>query len=283
MILLIDASSFVIRYTKAWARIKERNKKWEMSCMLYCSVKLRTLVDALSVKPSRCLMIYEPIPIHENNPRRKWYYNYKNRQEQKPREQNLSYRFSLYMAKQGFRIAPSPVNMEADDMIAFFVDKFKKRFSEKHEDKIGIITWDKDLYQVVGKNVSIFNIGKEGDIEETTLKDVEQYYDGLKPELIKFVKGLRGDRGDNYGGVFEMGKKRSIDLVKLAVKQCPYICENQDDEDNWIIEFIKSYFYDSEEKQTRFMNSLKLAKLYPSFIHISEEKLTQIKEELGIK
>lgn len=92
---------------------------------------------------------------------------------------------------------------EADDIIASVVKNYKDEF------EIRIVTHDKDLYQLISKNVSIYSAAKK----ELYDRDgcFEKY--GVYPEQIRDFLAMVGDSADNIPGVKGIGEKGAKKLL----------------------------------------------------------------------
>ncbi len=95
-------------------------------------------------------------------------------------------------------------NYEADDVIATVA----KKFSEK--DKVLIVTNDKDLFQIVDENISIFQAGKD---KIFSIKETEERF-GVPPEKVVDILSLMGDSSDNVPGVKGIGEKTALKIIK---------------------------------------------------------------------
>lgn len=95
--------------------------------------------------------------------------------------------------------------IEADDIIAYFT----KNLSHKYE-HTWIVSSDRDLYQLLKQNVSIFNMYSRKEID---LDYLQQEYE-LTPREYSYARMIEGDSGDNITGVEGIGPKRSIALIK---------------------------------------------------------------------
>lgn len=266
MILLIDSSAFYIKYMHSWREIKKRNPNFQMKNMLYCSVKLIDFVKKLGLKRSDCVMVYESIPLHELNPRRKISSKYK--ECNLKRDLNLSYRFSCYMKKQHFKVAPSPGNMEADDMIGLICEKAPRN------QKISILTSDKDLFQVISENVSVLLLKKDNQLEEVDLPAFKKMYKGLEPWMFKYYKALKGDVNDCYKGVDGIGSLSALKLVRNA----PLDSDDPKEREEQMFSYISDSLKNMNKNVNEFKVCLKLARLYPQFIKNKEKYL----KELGL-
>lgn len=95
--------------------------------------------------------------------------------------------------------------IEADDIIAYTVLKNKA-----HLDHIWMITSDRDLFQLLDSNVSIFNLYSR---KEITLDYLQKQFD-VTPSEYMLARIISGDDGDNIVGVEGIGEKRSCILAK---------------------------------------------------------------------
>ena len=99
---------------------------------------------------------------------------------------------------------------EADDSIGSLSTKFSKDM------EVIILTGDKDLTQLVEKNISVALIGKKSDEEPylliKTSDDVKEYI-GVYPEQIVDLFALMGDSSDSIPGVKGIGSKTGIKLI----------------------------------------------------------------------
>lgn len=97
---------------------------------------------------------------------------------------------------------------EGDDIIGTLVD-----FGEKNNLKVSVYTGDKDAFQLISPQTTIYRTVKgvtELDIyNEQTLLD--KY--GLKPDQIRDFLGLMGDTADNIPGIKGVGEKTALKLL----------------------------------------------------------------------
>ncbi|MHB8443063.1 MAG: DNA polymerase I [Patescibacteria group bacterium] len=98
---------------------------------------------------------------------------------------------------------------EADDIIASVIENFKN----KDDIDIYVMTGDKDLLQLISRNVSLLMPLKSfSDPVEINSNNVKEYF-GMEPNMVTTYKGLRGDPSDNIPGVPGIGDKGAKDLV----------------------------------------------------------------------
>ena len=97
---------------------------------------------------------------------------------------------------------------EADDVLGSLAKKIAKQDIE-----VIIITGDKDLSQLVEKNITVALLGKGTEGEKfgilKTSDDVIKYL-GVVPEKIPDLFGLIGDKSDGIPGVTKIGEKKAL-------------------------------------------------------------------------
>ena len=95
--------------------------------------------------------------------------------------------------------------VEADDLITYAVKHLSPKYNHTW-----IISSDRDLYQLVDDNVSIFNMFSRREITKQTLsQDFE-----LNPSEYLLSRIIEGDKSDNIFGIEGLGPKRSQGLAK---------------------------------------------------------------------
>lgn len=93
---------------------------------------------------------------------------------------------------------------EADDIIASCV-----KFAKKNNIKVRIVTHDKDLYQLIDENVSIYEPTKKTIINEQGC--FEKY--GVYPHQVRDFLAIAGDSADNIPGIKGIGLKGAKKLL----------------------------------------------------------------------
>ena len=95
--------------------------------------------------------------------------------------------------------------VEADDILAWIT----QNVSEKYE-HTWIISSDRDLYQLVDDNISIFNIfGRR----EVTVQSLRDDFD-VSPSEYMLSRIIEGDKSDNILGIDGIGPKRAQTLAR---------------------------------------------------------------------
>ena len=159
---------------------------------------------------------------------------------------------------------------EADDVLGSIAKKIAKDDLE-----VIIVTGDKDLSQLVEKNITIALLGKGSEGEKfgmlRTAEDVVNYL-GVVPEKIPDLFGLIGDKSDGIPGVTKIGEKKALAIFS-KYDSLEKIYENIDDLKN--IEGIGPSLIKNltNEKDIAFL-SRELAKIFTNLdIDIEEENL----------
>lgn len=96
---------------------------------------------------------------------------------------------------------------EADDIIGTIVSKYKETM------RILVLTGDKDIMQLVDKNVSV--VTPKVGMSSVMLYGVEEVKQklGVSPSVIPELKALMGDPSDNYPGAKGIGPKTAVKLL----------------------------------------------------------------------
>jgi len=94
---------------------------------------------------------------------------------------------------------------EADDLIASYTQAVIQQGAE-----VTIVSSDKDLMQLIGPNVRMFDPMKNKFIGEPEVK----IKFGVKPEQVVDVQALAGDSSDNIPGVPGIGLKTAMQLIQ---------------------------------------------------------------------
>ena len=95
--------------------------------------------------------------------------------------------------------------VEADDILAFITQNVSDRY-----DHTWVVSSDRDLYQLIDHNVSIFNIfGRK----EVTIESLMEDY-GTTPYEYMLSRIIEGDKSDNILGIEGIGPKRAQGLAK---------------------------------------------------------------------
>jgi 5'-3' exonuclease len=95
--------------------------------------------------------------------------------------------------------------VEADDVLAWITQNVSDRY-----DHTWVVSSDRDLYQLVDENISIFNIfGRK----EVTLQNMQEDFE-VTPSEYMLSRIIEGDKSDNILGIEGIGPKRAQALAR---------------------------------------------------------------------
>ena len=95
--------------------------------------------------------------------------------------------------------------VEADDILAYITQNVSSNY-----DHTWIVSSDRDLYQLIDDNISVFNIfGRK----EVTVESLMEDY-GTTPYEYMLSRIIEGDKSDNILGIEGIGPKRAQGLAK---------------------------------------------------------------------
>ena len=95
--------------------------------------------------------------------------------------------------------------VEADDILAWITQNVSNRY-----DHTWIVSSDRDLYQLVDDNISIFNIFGRREVTKESLRDD---FD-VSPSEYMLSRIIEGDKSDNILGIEGIGPKRAQTLAR---------------------------------------------------------------------
>ena len=125
--------------------------------------------------------------------------------------------------------------IEADDTIAYLAHH---AFS-KPDEKVTIMSADKDFYQLINERVSVWSPVKK---KVYGVQDVVNEY-GIYPQNFVFYRILEGDKSDNIDGVKGIGRK-------TVIKRFPMLTENTQVE----LEKLLAYAMDRSNESPIYAN-----------------------------
>ena len=151
---------------------------------------------------------------------------------------------------------------EADDIVSAVLN-------EMHGEECIIASSDKDYYQLLSKNVSIYNPNKKS---MYTVDDLKKDYN-ISPENFAISKAICGDKSDNVIGIPRMG-------FKTLVKKAPFLSENKGYSVKDIIEAEKDSDFAQllKDNKQKVLDNYKIVQLYYPYIPYEIKK--QISETL---
>jgi DNA polymerase-1 len=121
----------------------------------------------------------------------------------KPQEQRILEIVELFgMPVLGHDVA------EADDIIATLVREVRQA-GEWNDAKVRLVTKDKDLEQLIGPRVELFDIHTDTTLDLAWLRETK----GISPDQVVDLLALMGDKVDNIPGVDGIGPKTAAKLI----------------------------------------------------------------------
>jgi len=127
----------------------------------------------------------------------------------KPMENDLSQQIpKVIEVVDAFGLKKVQVNgYEADDVIGTICERFGD------DNEIVVVSNDRDLWQLLDKNVMIM-VPEKGGVSWVGEKEAEARL-GFNPEKLIDYKALRGDPSDNIPGVYGVGEKTAKKLIEV--------------------------------------------------------------------
>jgi DNA polymerase-1 len=210
-VFLVDGSSFVFRaYFQSIRQDPKYNYRSDKlpvgAVRLFATKVLQFLRDgAAGIKPTHLAIIFDK---SENSFRRELYPLYKAHRPDPPPD--LVPQFPLMRATvAAFGLTPIEQDRyEADDLIATYATQARAKGAE-----VLIVSADKDLMQLVGPGVAMFDPAS-GDREERRIGPAEVVdYFGAGPDKVVDIQALAGDSTDNVPGAPGIGVKTAAQLI----------------------------------------------------------------------
>ena len=221
--VIIDGSSYLYRAFYALPHLKN-NSGSHTGAIFGVTNMINKLINDLSPK-----YICAVFDARGKNFRHRLYKDYKSNRKSMPEELSEQvdpiFDFLKFM---GIQIIQQP-DVEADDVIASLVNDHSSKT------KILISSGDKDLAQLVNKNVQLIN---SLDGKQLNEDDVKKKF-GVAPNQIKDYLTLVGDASDNIPGVSKIGPKTAVTLLE-KYHSLESIIKNKDDLKNNLRETIEN-------------------------------------------
>ncbi|MDE2577176.1 MAG: DNA polymerase I [Hyphomicrobiales bacterium] len=211
-VFLVDGSSFVFRaYFQSIRQDPKYNYRSDRlptgAVRLFCVKMLQFVREgAIGVKPTHLGIIFDK---SENSFRKEIYPPYKSNRSDPP--DDLVPQFPLMReAVRAFGLKPVEQDVyEADDLIATYARQAAARGAD-----VLIISADKDLMQLVGPKIAMYDPASgERDERRIGVAEAQDYF-GVPPEKIVDVQALAGDSTDNVPGARGIGVKTAAQLIQ---------------------------------------------------------------------
>ena len=204
---LVDGSGYIFRAYYALPPLSRKSDGLPTGAVIgFCNMLFKLLEEVRSDEsknqPTHFAVIFDSA---RKNFRNEIYKEYKANRSEAPDDLAPQFEY-IRKAVKAFNL-PSieQINYEADDLLATYAKQITKLGA-----KVTIISSDKDLMQLVSKDVRLFDPMKSKVIGK---KEVEEKF-GVKPEQVIDVQSLAGDSSDNIPGVPGIGIKTAAELIK---------------------------------------------------------------------
>jgi DNA polymerase-1 len=201
---LIDGSGYIFRAYHALPPLTRKSDGLPVGAVQgFCNMLWKLLHDMnAGQKPTHLAVIFDK---SEKTFRNEIYPQYKAQRPDPPAD--LRPQFGLIrQATRAFNIAcVEQLGYEADDLIATYA-----RLADEAGATCRIVSSDKDLMQLVRRNVALYDTMKDKEIGEAEV--IEKF--GVKPNKVVDVQALAGDSVDNVPGVPGIGVKTGAQLIE---------------------------------------------------------------------
>ena len=203
---LIDGSGYIFRAYYALPPLSRKSDGLPTGAVSgFCSMLFKLLEDARAddskEKPTHFAVIFDSA---RKNFRNEIYKDYKANRSEAPEDLAPQFEYIRKSVKAFNLPSIELLNYEADDLIATYAKQITKLGA-----KVTVISSDKDLMQLVSKDIRLYDPMKSKVIGE---KEVIEKF-GVKPNQVIDVQSLAGDSSDNIPGVPGIGIKTAAELI----------------------------------------------------------------------
>ncbi len=198
-LILIDGSAYIFRAYYALPSMSRKDGTPINAVFGFTNMLVKLIED---YQEDKIIVVFDAA---RKNFRNNIYPDYKANRENTP--EDLIPQFELIrQCVEAFNIKQLELEgYEADDIIA----SYTKLAATKKMDSL-IVSSDKDLMQLVNKNVSMLDPMKNKNIGINQV--VEKF--GVEPKKVIFIQALTGDAVDNIPGAPGIGPKTALELIK---------------------------------------------------------------------
>ena len=201
-LFLVDGSGYIFRAYHALPPLTRKSDGLQVNAVLgFCNMLWKLLAEMKDDKPTHLAVVFDK---SEKTFRSKFYPEYKAHRPDAP--EDLIPQFPLIReAVHAFEIpCLEQAGFEADDLIATYA-----RLASEAKATTTIVSSDKDLMQLVGSGVTMYDTMKDRRIGRDEV--IEKF--GVGPEKVIEVQALIGDSSDNVPGVPGIGVKTAAQLI----------------------------------------------------------------------
>ena len=202
-VYLIDGSGYIFRAYHALPPLTRKSDGLPVGAVTgFCNMLWKLMKEMKAgEKPTHLAVIFDK---SEQTFRKRIYADYKAHRPDPPAD--LIPQFGLIrQATRAFNVAcVEQDDYEADDLIATYA-----REAAEAGATVRIVSSDKDLMQLVGKGIKLYDTMKDKEIGEAEV--LEKF--GVAPDRVVDVQALAGDSVDNVPGVPGIGVKTGAQLI----------------------------------------------------------------------
>ncbi len=201
-LFLVDGSGYIFRAYHALPPLTRKSDGLQVNAVLgFCNMLWKLLAEMKDDKPTHLAVVFDK---SEKTFRTEFYPEYKAHRPDAPAD--LIPQFPLIReAVHAFEIpCLEQAGYEADDLIATYA-----RLASKAKATTTIVSSDKDLMQLVGNGVTMYDTMKDKRIGPAEV--IEKF--GVGPEKVIEVQALIGNSSDNVPGVPGIGVKTAAQLI----------------------------------------------------------------------
>ena len=201
-LFLVDGSGYIFRAYHALPPLTRKSDGLQVNAVLgFCNMLWKLLAEMKDDKPTHLAVVFDK---SEKTFRTEFYPDYKAHRPDAP--EDLIPQFPLIReAVHAFEIpCLEQAGFEADDLIATYA-----RLASEAKATTTIVSSDKDLMQLVGNGVTMYDTMKDRRIGRAEV--IEKF--GVGPEKVIEVQALIGDSSDNVPGVPGIGVKTAAQLI----------------------------------------------------------------------
>jgi DNA polymerase-1 len=201
-LFLVDGSGYIFRAYHALPPLTRKSDGLQVNAVLgFCNMLWKLLAEMKDDKPTHLAVVFDK---SEKTFRTEFYPDYKAHRPDAPAD--LIPQFPLIReAVHAFEIpCLEQAGFEADDLIATYA-----RLASEAKATTTIVSSDKDLMQLVGNGVTMYDTMKDRRIGRDEV--IEKF--GVGPEKVIEVQALIGDSSDNVPGVPGIGVKTAAQLI----------------------------------------------------------------------
>lgn len=201
-LFLVDGSGYIFRAYHALPPLTRKSDGLQVNAVLgFCNMLWKLVAEMKSDKPTHLAVVFDK---SEKTFRTEFYPAYKAHRPDAP--EDLRPQFPLIRdAVRAFEIpCLEQAGFEADDLIATYA-----RLASEAKATTTIVSSDKDLMQLVGDGVTMYDTMKDKRIGSAEV--MEKF--GVGPDKVIEVQALIGDSSDNVPGVPGIGVKTAAQLI----------------------------------------------------------------------